>query len=218
MGTTPNYALRYPEGADPPNVAPYIKNLADDTDAQLAALSSTYAYAPGRWYAAPELVRGTTGQPQSDGVASAAAFHAQGSLTLDRLAIEVMSAGSTGAVVRLGIYADDAGLPGDLVLDGGTVDATTTGLKELTISQALTSRRRYWFVTAPQGNPATQPHLRASTSQGVYPAPGSEDSITAVRQESNGWYKTGISGALPGVFGAPTGDAAATTIIGMRAA
>src|SRR5215831_17372628 len=35
-GTTTNYALRYPVGTDPPNVAPDIQNLATDVDTVLA--------------------------------------------------------------------------------------------------------------------------------------------------------------------------------------
>jgi len=38
MGTTTNYALRYPESADPPNVQPDIKNLAQDADSKLPAV------------------------------------------------------------------------------------------------------------------------------------------------------------------------------------
>src|SRR5215831_9469505 len=38
MGTTANYALRYPELIDPPNVQQDIKNLASDADAKLPAV------------------------------------------------------------------------------------------------------------------------------------------------------------------------------------
>src|SRR5499427_2410949 len=38
MGTTTNYALRYPELTDPPNVQSDIKNLASDADSNLPAV------------------------------------------------------------------------------------------------------------------------------------------------------------------------------------
>jgi hypothetical protein len=58
--------------------------------------------------------------------------------TYDRIATNIGTAGSAGAVTRLGIYNVAAsGLPGTLVLDAGTVDSTTTGDKNITISQSL---------------------------------------------------------------------------------
>jgi hypothetical protein len=58
--------------------------------------------------------------------------------TYDRIATNIGTAGSAGAVTRLGIYNVAAsGLPGTLVLDAGTVDSTTIGDKNITISQSL---------------------------------------------------------------------------------
>lgn len=67
-------------------------------------------------------------------------------ITVDRIAIEVSTAGAGGAAIRLGIYNNGTNLtPGTLLLDAGTVDATSTGLKAITISQALT-KGIYWLV------------------------------------------------------------------------
>jgi len=38
VGVTANYALRYPELADPPNVQPDLKNLAQDVDAKIPGI------------------------------------------------------------------------------------------------------------------------------------------------------------------------------------
>jgi len=38
VGTTTNYALRYPELVDPPNVQPDLKNLANDIDGKIPAV------------------------------------------------------------------------------------------------------------------------------------------------------------------------------------
>ena len=57
--------------------------------------------------------------------------------TFTRIGVEVTTL-SSGKAARLGIYNWANGVPTTLVLDAGTIDTTTTGLKEVTISQALT--------------------------------------------------------------------------------
>lgn len=71
-------------------------------------------------------------------------------VTMTRISI-IVSSGVAGNV-RLGIYnSDNANLPGTLLVDGGTISVATTGVKEVTISQAL-SPGIYW--TALVGNVA----------------------------------------------------------------
>lgn len=68
------------------------------------------------------------------------------SVTVDRMAVEVTTLQS-GANARLGIYGTDAttGGPGALVLNAGEIDCSTTSVKELTISQALSGGTLYWL-------------------------------------------------------------------------
>lgn len=64
--------------------------------------------------------------------------------TFDRIAIETTTSGS-GELARLGIYNDDgANRPSTLVLDAGQLDLSTSGAKELTIDQTLSSGI-YWL-------------------------------------------------------------------------
>ena len=79
------------------------------------------------------------------------------SITITRLFVEITtSAASTN--YRIGIWNDNGyGQPGTLVLDAGTVSATSTGVKEVTVSQAL-SAGQYWVGGAAQGG---YPYLRA---------------------------------------------------------
>ena len=68
--------------------------------------------------------------------------------SFDQIGLQVAVAGAAGATVRMGIYASDAaGLPGDLILDAGTVDAATTGFRFAPISQVL-GRGLYWLAGA----------------------------------------------------------------------
>lgn len=64
--------------------------------------------------------------------------------TFDRISCYVHTA-SSGHSIRLGIYEmNSSGQPGALVLDAGTANVATTGLKEITISQALTADKGYY--------------------------------------------------------------------------
>jgi hypothetical protein len=82
-------------------------------------------------------------------------------VTLDRIAIAVQTVGGTGSVCRLGVYADNSGLPSSLIADFGTVDtAGSTGQKTLTISQAI-SKGVVWLCVAAQVG--TAPVLRGAS-------------------------------------------------------
>jgi hypothetical protein len=80
--------------------------------------------------------------------------------TLNRIDISVTTAGSAGAIARLGIYSNGSDFKPDQLLVQGTVNAETTGIKSLTISLAVT-QGYYWLATASQGSPGTVPGFRA---------------------------------------------------------
>jgi hypothetical protein len=68
------------------------------------------------------------------------------SVTLDRIAISTGSSFSGTASVRLGIFANSSGKPGNLILDAGTVAPTANSTSyTITISQAL-SAGIYWVA------------------------------------------------------------------------
>jgi len=68
------------------------------------------------------------------------------SCNLDLIGIWINTAGGTGASVRLGIYEDDGNwYPSDLVVDAGTIDATVTGWRDLTIDVDL-EPGIYWLA------------------------------------------------------------------------
>jgi len=58
-------------------------------------------------------------------------------LTIDRLGARVKT-GASGKKIRFGIYNDDGSVnPGSLLLDAGEVDASSAGMKVITIDQQL---------------------------------------------------------------------------------
>lgn len=114
--------------------------------------------------------------------------------TLTRIGCRVTTAGSTGALQRLVIYSDNGdGRPGDLLLDAGTIDATTTGAKEITISQAITPGL-YWLGAVPQGATST---IRTRRDIGLM---GHTDLDTVLQNDLVGYTQSSVSGAAPASF------------------
>lgn len=129
--------------------------------------------------------------------------------TFDRIGLEV-----TGAVasttIRLGIYASNAnGLPGALVLSAGSVDASTTGAKEITISQAL-DPGLYWVACVPQGG---QPTVRATDGRTPY-----IPYVAIANQNYAAMGQGSVSGALPDPYSSSAGSTNGCPKIMMRAA
>lgn len=97
-------------------------------------------------------------------------------------------------VVRLGIYANDDGDPGALVVDAGTVDTSTTGTKAITIAETLPPGL-YWLCAAHQGvGTGTVVMVGAAGSLSPVPVP----SAGYLGQNNGGWKDAaGPAGALP---------------------
>jgi hypothetical protein len=112
---------------------------------------------PGRYYGNP--VASVTTFPEANNNLILTPWRFETSISIDRIAIDVTTGGTVGSVTRLGVYADNNGIPGTLLIDAGTVDSTSTGVKELTIALTL-APGLYYFASASQGAPATQPTIR----------------------------------------------------------
>jgi hypothetical protein len=69
--------------------------------------------------------------------------------SFDRIGIQVTSAGTTGAVIRMGVYASSGGVPTVLIVDAGTIAADAIGSKEATISTTL-EPGLHWTAIAAQ--------------------------------------------------------------------
>jgi hypothetical protein len=112
--------------------------------------------------------------------------------TFNSIAITVNST-AVGGVHRLGIYGSTAGnRPGTLVLDAGTVDSSTTGVKQISISQTL-SAGIHWLVAVPQTALA---HYRGFQSFLGFPPLGASNSVIQTPQQ-NQYRVASVSGALP---------------------
>lgn len=85
----------------------------------------------------------TAAKPLTSGVLYYLPIFVAGTTTYIRISLFVTTA-DPGSTARLGIYEWDAGLPGALVLDAGTLSTASPGAKDIVISEELT--RGYYFL------------------------------------------------------------------------
>jgi hypothetical protein len=167
----------------------------------------TQKYAPGVHYSAAGT-RAVASRP--NGFTTFLPFRVDGSKTFTGLGVEINGAGESGSKVRLGVYADGAGMPGPLVVDAGQVSADTTGLKSITGLAISLSNGWYYLAATVQAAPTTAPTMRTVIGV-VAGAPMS----TAGGQLSNGagWQQPSVG---QGVYPSPvTGVGPADTVVGV---
>lgn len=129
-----------------------------------------------------------------NGVANMQCLDVDAAISITNMVCEVTTLGSAGAVVRLGLYADDGTgtRPGTLLVDAGTIDATTTGVKTSGAITVTLTPGRYWAAAVIQGAPTTTPTLRVNNgTSGAIPLP-SLPNLAAMFPAASG-----VTGALP---------------------
>jgi hypothetical protein len=125
------------------------------------------------------------------------AFYIPETVTVDRVAVHVAVLGSGD--IRLGLYAHDptTGRPSSRLADWGLVSATTTGIKELTISQTL-NKGWYWFAHCWQTSNTTA-HTYTANPLNTLNIPvflGTSSSGMSISRGAT-YYFVPVTGALP---------------------
>lgn len=116
--------------------------------------------ASAAWYAPPCPV---TTAALSNGVVNYIPVYFDRATTLATIGLEVTGAGTVGALVRLGIYADSgSGLPVRLLYDAGTIDGTSATVQTLTAGSTVVGPGVVWFAAVSQGTPATPATVRSA--------------------------------------------------------
>lgn len=132
---------------------------------------------------------------------------------LSRLGCEITT-GVASTVVRLGVRADANGLPGALLLDAGTVDASAVTINgiEITGLNLRLAPGLYWFCAAAQGG---APTLRAETGDLT---PSAAPSLaSAVGATTHTGYVTAatVNGALPSTYTVSTRSGAVPRVVAL---
>ena len=109
-----------------------------------------------------------------------------------------VAVGAAGAVGRMGLYSDDDGKPGSLFLDAGTFDASSSGVKAITISQTLTDNTLYWTAITIDEN-------GGSVTMSTYASPPTWRALSS-HILYTGWTQTGVDPAssLPSTLSSPS--------------
>lgn len=141
------------------------------------------------------------------------------SAALDRIFVEVTSAGTAGSVVRLGVYTPNAttGLPDALLVDAGTIDGTSATAQEKTIAlSSLVPGQIVWVAAVAQ---VAAPTVRALSATNGHPMVGATTMSSTIGASVKGAYYTAatVSGALPSTFPV-AGSVVKPPMIGLRAA
>lgn len=114
----------------------------------------------------------------------------------DRISLEITTAVAT-ALVRLGIRRDvmtpGGGYPETLVIDAGTIDGSTLGIKEIVIAQRLVPGRYYLTATPQTAVPTVRGRGMSNQFTGQ---------TTGGNVNNTTYIQTGITGALPAAFSA----------------
>jgi hypothetical protein len=182
------------------------------TMADVAPLSGVAALV-GKWYAtAPSAI--ATGIPP-ESFERAVPIRVARDCTIDQLAVGVTVVGSAGAVIRLGVRADNNGAPGTLLVDAGTVDGTATGTPTATLGTplALTAGTRVWLTAVVQGAATTRPTVRQNTATTPLGGIGADTATLALDTALTGYQGgAGVTGAFPSTQGTWTQTNVATRI------
>jgi hypothetical protein len=113
-------------------------------------------------------------------------------VTASGIACRVTTAGQATSVIRMGIFNSDANFqPSSLLLDAGTISSSTTGTKEITISQAL-SPGVYWLAVV--GQVAANHIIQSQT--GVY-VPLIQTTAFETTNGLGAYEQSGVTAALP---------------------
>lgn len=175
-----------PASITPPGFDTYARRVPTEVDAR----PTTFLRA-GTYHVPPQTAATAS---FGNGNARAVPIWLPRAVTLDRIGLEVTTAGATGALYRLGIFDDDGnGLPSTVRLDAGTVDAATTGAKELTISHLL-GPGLFWLAGAQQGAPATNATVRVTNSAMLFCT--AVDNITSTQHTAGCYQMGGQTGAF----------------------
>jgi hypothetical protein len=219
-GSTTNFGFEYPLDTDPlADGAQEIQNFAETADTTFADLkggttdqvlaknsntdmdfkwvgSATNAPAPDSTYYISNLsttwgdgMSAMAGGLTDDTMYLVPIFISE-DMTIDRIAVEVTTAAAT-STVRLGLYSSTDNVPSALIADFGTVASDTTGVKEKTISQAV-SKGLIWAAYVCSNSSSVRLRQISDGYQTL-----TFGTSAAQMFDQIGYTQTGVTGALP---------------------
>ncbi|AET09852.1 tail protein [Gordonia phage GRU1] len=173
----------------------------------------------GLWYPIPGTGTTTTRATANNGESRFGRIVAGRDAVLDAMALEVTTAGTVGALLRFGIYDYDplTNAIGPLLVDAGTVEAESVGVKTISIPGGLSvdAGDHLLVGAAVQGNPATRPVLRAMVSNDAFLTSNGASQVSGTGISN---LTSTMTGALPATPGFGFGGSGALFRVMVRAA
>ncbi|ATS93105.1 hypothetical protein SEA_PATIO_23 [Gordonia phage Patio] len=173
----------------------------------------------GLWYPIPGTGTTTTRATANNGESRFGRIVAGRDCVLDAMALEVTTAGTAGSLLRFGIYDYDplTNVIGPLLVDAGTVEAETVGVKTISIPGGLSvdAGDHLLVGAAVQGNPATRPVLRAMVSNDAFLTSNGASQVSGTGISN---LTSTMTGPLPATPGFGFGGSGALFRVMVRAA
>lgn len=168
---------------------------ATGADSKINLSADSCPFVPGNYYAGRGV--SVTTYQTAQGVMRLSMLHVGRNCTINEIGVEVTTAGSAGALLRLGIYRINKWVEGtaELLVDAGTVDASSAGYKSITIGQYVPVGETLLLAVVAQGAPATLPIVRGTS--GTIPAIGATAPLTVSQAGIVGSGQNGVTDALP---------------------
>ncbi len=186
------------------SISTVIQGNPGDFDQSLAG-----GYRSGRFYAGENLTPATAGTAAL--VANtlySTVFTVRQPQLWTKIGFNVTVAGAGGTMARVGVYEIVNGIPTNLVFDAGAIAVSTTGLKEITISQLLLPGT-YGMAIVSSGTPTISADVNSKAAIGCIGsvAIGTGDQVVT---------RAFTYGALPSPFGSVTFTTGLTPLITLR--
>lgn len=114
-------------------------------------------------------------------------------VNIDSVHYTITTQGETGSIIRVGIYADNNGFPGQLLTQASGV-ADSTGTKQVTLPQSIAGGRWVWVALCLQNAPTTPAQTTRINASPYQPLHNSTSGTDATYFAP---FASSVSGSLP---------------------
>lgn len=149
--------------------------------------------ATGEFFGSPFILGGASSQGTGVGRMFFVPFVVSQDMTIAGISVHCPTAVAS-STARLGLYAASAdGRPTTLIVDGGVVDCSTTGDKEVVVNQSVTAGM-FFVAVVGQG---TAPTLRCTSVPHGWAVPTTTADRVSLNNTASRLVQLSVSGALP---------------------
>ncbi|HEX4111539.1 MAG TPA: hypothetical protein VH020_03305 [Stellaceae bacterium] len=180
----------------------HLTTLGSGANPAWAATPLGPGYISGHYYFPPNANGITTATLGSANMLYAVPFYAWLSQTFTKIGIDVAT-GAASTSCEIGVYNNNGGVPGSLLVDAGNVSVASTGIQEVTGVSIPLAQGWYWLAIGCNGTPGLDVFSAIAFGQYL----GWNTFTQYFMSVQIAWFYA--AGALPATFGTGTFDSAA---------